>query len=477
MKKLQYLVVAMLAFLSTSCEDNDSFSASTANLLTFSADTVSMDTVFSTVPSAAKSFWVHNNSGDGIRCTSVALEQGSKSGFRVNVDGTYLSSAAGYATSGVELRKGDSLRVFVEITSKTNGADTPQLVEDNLTFTLESGVKQRVNLNAYSWDATKMSGVTFLTDTTLSGTKPIVVYDSLVVAEGATLTLAAGTTLYFHSGAGLSVHGRLRALGEAGNDVVLRGDRLDYMFDYLPYDLMSGQWNGITFHATSFENELNYTDIHSTFNGIVCDSSDVNTTKLTLSNVTVHNCQGYGLLAENCKLSLENCQLTNAMSGSVYVLGGDVTMNFCTLAQFYPFDSSRGAALNFRSTEATPLIRMDFINGIVTGFDDDQVMGSRDKDSTTFNYRFISSILRTPEVTDTVHMQDIQYENTEDTAAVQGAKHFVLVNHNTQHYDFHLSEQSTAINRGNTGWSLATDRDGNARDSLPDLGCFERTKE
>ena len=31
----------------------------------------------------------------------------------------------------------------------------------------------------------------------------------------------------------------------AEKGIVLRGDRLDNMFDYLPYDYVSGQWQGV----------------------------------------------------------------------------------------------------------------------------------------------------------------------------------------------------------------------------------------
>ncbi len=44
------------------------------------------------------------------------------------------------------MRKGDSIRVFVELTSHQQYQNSPQLVEDNLLFTLEVGVQQKVNL-------------------------------------------------------------------------------------------------------------------------------------------------------------------------------------------------------------------------------------------------------------------------------------------------------------------------------------------
>ena len=460
----------------TGCQDDDSFSTNVSNILSFSADTVKLDTVFSAVPTTTRTFWVHNESGDGIRCTKIRLERGNQSGFRVNVDGVYLGSESGYQASEVEIRKGDSIRVFVELTSPVNGRNKPWLVEDNLLFLLESGVTQKVNLNAYSWDAIKYRNLHITNDTTLTGDRPIIVYGKLTVEEHATLTLAAGTTLYFHDGGGIDVYGRLCSQGEAGKEVILRGDRLDWMFDYLPYDLMSGLWDGIHFYETSYDNVMEFTDLHSSFNGIVCDSADVEKQKLTLKNMTVHNCQGKGLSTVNCKVTAENCQFTNTLYECVDILGGDVTMNHCTLAQFYPFDSNRRPALNYYSTTTMPLLRMDCINSIVTGYPEDVVMGATENENIPFNYRFISSILRTPAVEDAEHIIDVIFENVEDTASVQGDKHFKLVDINTQHYDFHLDSLSPAINKGSKDYPVSDDRDGKARDDQPDIGCFEESK-
>ena len=476
MDKVKLCLLALLLCVMTGCQDDDSFSTNVSNILSFSADTVKLDTVFSAVPTTTRTFWVHNESGDGIRCTNIRLERGNQSGFRVNVDGVYLGSESGYQASEVEIRKGDSIRVFVELTSPVNGRNKPWLVEDNLLFLLESGVTQKVNLNAYSWDAIKYRNLHITNDTTLTGDRPIIVYGKLTVEEHATLTLAAGTTLYFHDGGGIDVYGRLCSQGEAGKEVILRGDRLDWMFDYLPYDLMSGLWGGIHFYETSYDNVMEFTDLHCSFNGIVCDSADVEKQKLTLKNMTVHNCQGKGLSTVNCKVTAENCQFTNTLYECVDILGGDVTMNHCTLAQFYPFDSNRRPALNYYSTATMPLLRMDCINSIVTGYPEDVVMGATENENIPFNYRFISSILRTPAVEDAEHIIDVIFENVEDTASVQGDKHFKLVDINTQHYDFHLDSLSPAINKGSKDYPVSDDRDGKARDDQPDIGCFEESK-
>ena len=146
------------------------------------------------------------------------------------------------------MRKGDSLQVFVELTAPENRQLEPQQLEDHLLFQLESGVEQRVCLQAYSWDAVKLTDLTVAADTVIESAKPIVIYgDGIKVDSGAVLTIR-NTTLFFHDQAGITVNGILKT-----EKAVLRGDRLDHMFDYLPYDRVSGQWRGIRFGRSSID--------------------------------------------------------------------------------------------------------------------------------------------------------------------------------------------------------------------------------
>ena len=259
-KWLISMLPLMWVMMLFSCSDDDDFSSSAGLKLTFSQDSVRLDTVFSQVPTATKTFWVYNKSGHGIRCSNIRLEKGNQTGFRVNVDGEYLGASEGYQVNDIEVRKSDSLRVFVELTSPANHHTEPTLLEDNLVFSLESGVEQRVNLNAWTWDAEQYRDMRIDRDSIITSTKPIIIYGGITVSEGAKLTIGAGTTLYFHENAGIDVYGRLLLLGEPDNNVVLRGDRIDNMFDYLPYDRVSGQWQGIHFYEPSYENYINYAD-------------------------------------------------------------------------------------------------------------------------------------------------------------------------------------------------------------------------
>lgn len=478
MKAIKYFtyilsLTATLA-LTVACADDDTFSVSPSNHLSFSCDTVSLDTIFSKVPSSTRTMWVYNNSNDGIRCTSIKLNSGNQTGFRVNVNGVYLGDAQGYQISNEEIRKGDSIRVFVEATMPVNNATVPQLVSDDLVFTLESGVQQKLNLQAWSWDAELLRDLIVSSDTIISSEKPVVIYGGITVKEGATMTILAGQTLYMHGGAVIDVHGRLLCNGEPGNEVILRGDRLDNMFDYLKYDGVSGQWGGIRLHTDSYDNVISYTDIHATESALICDSADASRQKLTLNASTIHNAKGYGIYAQSCKVDIANTQISNTLYDCLSVVGGTTDVNNTTIAQFYPFDGRRGAALTIIQ-DTTAVIPQSFSmrNSIVTGYANDVVMVANiDTAKATPTLLFDHCLMRTPEVNDTIMCRDVIWEDTNDTT-VAGWKNFANIDIVNLRYDFRLSPKSLAIGKADPATSLPTDRNATKRDEQPDMGCYE----
>ncbi len=476
-KVLLYLLGLFPVLGLTSCMDDEDFSVSKSDLLTFSTDTVKMDTTFSNVPTPTKTMWVYNRTGKSLRCSNIRLEGGNQEGFRVNVDGTYLGQTSGYQTHDVEIRKGDSIRVFVELTSTMQQQDEPQLVQDNLVFTLESGVQQKLNLRAMSWDAimlrdyeVKRGEETTLGEPTAAGyQKPIVIYGGITVDSLATLTIKEGATLYFHENAGIQVYGRLKSMGTAEKPVVLRGDRIDHMFDYLPYDRTPGQWQGIHYKEFSKENELTYTDLHSAYDGVLVDSSDVSAQKLLIQNSTIHNCQGYGVKVDYAKVQIYNTQISNTLNHCLYVFGGDVDVNNCTIAQFYPFDARRGSAIGFMA----PVNNLQVKNSLVTGYANDEVVWTP-VDDKPLNFAFDHCVLRTEKMNtdDSLKFTNVIYEDVEDTT-MYGVKHFVKIDTDNLIYDFRLSGKSAAIGAADPKTSLPIDRNGLKREEdKADAGCF-----
>lgn len=483
MKKILTAISLTLVTMLTACSDDDSFSTSPSNLLSFEKDTLCLDTVFSTVPSPHKLVMVHNNSGDGIRITNVRLRNGNQTGFRVNVQGTFLSEELGWQVNDLELRKNDSLRVFVELTSNNNNDTLPRVVADDLVFTLESGVKQQLNLKAWSWDAVMLNDITVTNDTTIENPhgKPVIVYGNIKVKDGATLTIAPNTTMYFHNGSGIDVSGRLAIKGEKGKEVTLRCDRLDRMVSNLTYDNNPGQWGGIIFRGSSSDNEITYTDMHGATNAITCDSVfDTTRKSLTVRNSTIHNVKGNGIKSENANITIENTQISNARDTCLAIMGGNVEVNNTTIAQYYPFESGIGPALVFGNKIKTTYqpLNMTIMNSIIKGYSDDVIYKVYDSDDSLMKVNFLNCLLRTPQTdgTEKIKFDNCIFENVEDTMTL-GRNSFVTFDTNFFFYDFTPKEGSQTIGAANKETALPYDRKGMERNTeTPDMGCYETIK-
>lgn len=480
------LLLAIMAMCMIGCMDEHDFSVDPAHQLTFSSDTVSFDTLFTEVSSSTYSFLVYNRNRESLRIANASLSGGEASPFRVNIDGL-----SGTAFSDIAVRGNDSMFVFVEVTVDPRGQDEPFEVCDSLMFTLESGITQQVYFSACGQDATVLRGVCINEDTRLTASRPYLIYDSLRVGEGATLYLDAGTRLYFSEKANLQVYGHIYAEGTVEEPIVFRGARTDRMFSYLPYDRLTAQWGGVTLHPTSLGNYFIHCDIHSGTYGLraIDDGSLMGYTKLTMRDSQIHNVDGDALQLTLCAGAFYNCSFTNAGGHCVNILGGQMNFWHCTIANFFPWSSERGGAVNISNFETKedliyPLLGVNFYNSIITGSKDDELMGVvlEKTDSADYSayaqYLFTHSLInskgeaRNP---DSLHFAHIVWEHKDSTA--YGRTNFRTIDHANFIYDFHLDSLSCARGIGayNPAMALEYDKDGQPRykDVSIDAGCYQ----
>ena len=106
------LGLVLLVSLYSSCRKDFDFRPVQNSELSFSRDTVYLDTVFTNISSATYTLKVYNTSDDQISIHSIYLEKGTTSNFRLNVDGR-----SGKSFDAVEMLPKDSMYVFVETTN------------------------------------------------------------------------------------------------------------------------------------------------------------------------------------------------------------------------------------------------------------------------------------------------------------------------------------------------------------------------
>ena len=197
MRLLTFLLVFLLLGI-VGCMKDEDYTTSITDTLSFSKDTVRFDTIISGEPTRTYNFTVYNKANKALRISQVDLAKGGNSPFKVNVDGVPLEDGS---ASDFEIAKKDSMIVYLMANVPTTDSDQLAYYEDELCFTTEAGVQQKVVLNASGQNVVTLQGQRITTDVTLTANRPYRVMDSLVVGQGATLTLEAGATLLFHQNA------------------------------------------------------------------------------------------------------------------------------------------------------------------------------------------------------------------------------------------------------------------------------------
>lgn len=328
------ILLAALAVTGTSCID-DEFATGSDVRLAFSVDTVAFDTVITKQGTATKQFVVYNRGDKMVNISSIKVAGVSEANFFLNVDGV-----KGDEFHDVEVRGGDSIYVFVESYIGETNLSQPVKMLDRIDFET-NGVTQSVILSAWAQDVVRLLNTTLDADYHMTAEKPYLIYDSLVVAPTATLTIDAGATLLFHDDAWLKVEGKVKAHGEVGKEIVLRGDRLDHVVGEIGFDIMSGQWRGVVIEPGSYGNVLSHVLMRGTRDGLKVLSTDPTKLSLHMLNCVLHNATNNTFLAVNAKVEAFGTEFSNAGRSAARLEGGDALFGNCTFANYYLFDISK----------------------------------------------------------------------------------------------------------------------------------------
>jgi hypothetical protein len=481
------IFILLLTNLFACNEDFENYSTNPQDLLAFSVDTLSFDTVLTTVNSPMKVFMVYNHHSKPLLISSVRLAEGVNSGFKINVDGF-----AGSSFENIEIGANDSLFVFVDVKPKANGQLASALLNDHVIF-MTNTIEQKVVLEAYGQDVFSSKSLILTSDTVLSNEKPYLIYDSLVVEKGALVEVGEGSVFYMHNNAQVIVRGVLKIKGSIDKPVVFRGSRTDALID-IPYDRIPGQWGGIRFSADSYGNEFENVYLRNGRFGLDFEPAEPVQNKLAMKNVVLTNVSGILLNAVNCRIVAENCEFSNSRYAVLNLTGGSYQFTHCTIANFYPEARESGWLNSDNETliltdtyyseaednnpQYFPVINADFSNSIIWGGKLTSQIHIEENPKTSLTYSFRNCLIPNEGSNDDVFVDCIFHANPLfiDTDFIDKAKEkdekdvFAT-------FDFRLQERSPARNVANPEISrkIPYDLKGVDRfaDGLPDLGAYE----
>ncbi|GBU07102.1 hypothetical protein AwDysgo_04330 [Bacteroidales bacterium] len=363
-----------------SCKDDfDSFSYDPNHLLAFSNDTLSLDTILSTIGSTTHELVVYNRHKKALIISSIKLEGAGNTGFRINVNGINVKDGF---IENIEIWGNDSLSIFIETTLEPNMQNSPTPMRDQITFTTNN-IQQKVILEAYGQDTYIMRGEKISYSSTLPNDKPYLIFDSLTINEGVELTIPAGTVFYLHHQAKIIVRGKIKAIGTLEAPIVFRGDRFDYpnanSTDLIPFDKIPGQWGGIIFASSSYDNEFEYVHVRNPHSGLQFERSDPQKTKIKLKNSIFSNSTKSIFTAVEARIEAYNCEFSNAGDTVISIAGGAYKFIHCTIANYMSRGDVRGSrtvlylsnqeidSLAPSNIGLRPLLQADFFNSIIYG--------------------------------------------------------------------------------------------------------------
>ena len=487
--QLSAFILLLLILITASfggCTDfGNDFVTNPSLRITFSRDTLSFDTIFSNITTSTLEMKVYNPHSKSVKIDRVYLANGEASGFRFNIDGIPENGAP---LEGIEIWAKDSMSLFVKTTLKHTGSNTPVWVEDSICFIYNTNL-QRVLLQAVAQDV-KILRDTFTHSTTLSADLPYLVYDTLLVSEGVTLTLPPNTQLYFYSGACLKVEGTLVAEGTHEQPVIMRGHRTDYMLSTTPYDLVPGQWGGVIFTETSFNNRLKYTHIRNATKALDLLPSTPDEPKIIIEESVIQNSSSNLVNSINCHIEAYNSQFTNSGGSTLYIAGGDALFIHCTIANYFRWPKRNGTALVLSNYDFSPedgqeilypLERASFHNTIIYGSNSSEI-SIREREETAFEHLFDHCMLKANGTDDENFVSTVWWGNLPSDKRVDSTQ-FVMIGIDplTQRlnyqYDFRLKENSSARQNANPEISEQFPADMNSINRLdfetPDIGAYE----
>lgn len=495
----------------TSCRNELDFEQSVGTL-TFSKETVYLDTVFTNIGSSTYTLKVYNTSNKNISIPRVRLGKGQASNYRLMVDGV-----PGKEFENVELLAKDSMFVFIEITSDVAAANpTDFLYTDRIEFgnavdfqkvELVTLIQDAVFIypersgspNNYTYEEINLGldgdgNPITLTGTNLSHTdvtngdelhwtnsKPYVIYGYAKIPENETLLVDAGARVHFHANSGLIVanNGHLQVTGGLSttdaleNEVIFEGDRLEPT-----YADVAGQWGTIWFLPGSNANNITNLTIKNATVGMLVSSDDGTATPtIDMTNTQIYNCANVGILARTGNMIGKNIVINNCGQASLAcTFGGSYDFTHCTFSNYWPSPNQTCLVVDdFDGNSLYALDKADFKNCVFYGSSNIGI--SLEKIGTTFNYKFDNCLIKFVDFNNQFANNTLYQFATNPkyvgciiaTSSTTNTPDFKNVNKN----NFRLLSTSTAIGNANLSFSTFADIVGTSRATSSDIGAYE----
>ncbi|WP_348799649.1 hypothetical protein [Flavobacterium adhaerens] len=497
MPRITTLLLIGILFYFCSCRSDFDTIASSGNL-TFSKDTVYLDTIFTNLSSSTYSLKVYNRSKNDINIPIIKLSKGLNSKYRMSVDGTQGNQ--GKIFENITLLAKDSLYIFIETTVESdNTTPTEFLYTDQIEF--DSGTNlQKVELVTLVQDAIllypnknsdgtietipigdeKVNGFYLDKNDPINGNelhftnqKAYVIYGYATVPEGETASFDPGTRVYFHANSGLivsknaslKINGTTSTTDKLENEIIFSSDRQQPDFAYIP-----GQWGTIWLQNGSTNNKIQNLTLKNSTVGLLIDGNDGTTT--SIKNTQIYNCTHYGIQGKNALIDGENIVINYTGQASLAcTYGGNYKFTHSTFYNNWSSPEQNAVYISNYITAANPetnnLTAATFNNCIIYGSYSNELFLDK-KTTALFEYQFNNCLIKSNKTNDALY----QFEN--DPAHYNA----IILNKDPKFFNpninnFNIDDSSSAFAKGNSDYLIPLDILGITRTLPPDLGAYQ----
>ena len=454
-------IVSTFILVFTGCQKN---ALQPNAILQFNKDTVHIDTVITQLGTSTHALIVYNPYNKTVHINDIKMASGANSEFIFNVNGMGTGEK-----SDIELKPKDSLYIFIQAKLHKNNVDTLVSHEDKLLFTLSDNV-QAIPVVSWGRDAAFYRKQTLQT-TTWSAGKSVLIFDSVIVAVGQTLTIEEGAMVLFKPNANLVVKGTLIVKGSIEKPVIFEGYRLESGYQNIP-----GQWGSLIFASTSSGNSIKNAIITDGTSGLMFQHSS-SQIDLNLENVIVNHMSYSGMTCLGAKVKAVNCVFANCCSYALELKeGGDYVFIHTTVSNNSPSycsstRSSSSVYINNYKTDGTTktpkdIVEASFQNSIIFGYGDE--IGTDSIAGALYNLHFANCLVTQKKrnsymdaTTNLLKSADRLFASTEK--------------------GFGLDSASVARNAGNleiaNGYPFDLKGRSRITDGKPDIGAYEYFKD
>lgn len=321
--------------------------------ISFSSDSIRFDTIPSLYLTPMREAKLYNlTEKKPLKIKHIRLKNASSSVFRLNINGMSATSV-----DNIDIEYGDSISIFINVFVKNNPKEQTEQLADSIIITKEDNTSTSIYIDVFCQKTQHINDIKYNTNSQIAENTTILLHDSIIVEENATLEISKGCKIWMDKNAYIRVKGSLHIRGEKGSVVRITSIRKDDLIPKISYSLVPGQFRGIIFSPSSVNNKINFLRMNNGQFGLYFDdktSINNSTEVLSMRNSRITNMSGEGVRLSRGVYNISDSEISNSLGPCFYGNSGVYNIERSDIVNFYSWKGirvSKALVYEFRDIE------------------------------------------------------------------------------------------------------------------------------